>query len=99
MTHGHLRFNFAYSFKDYTDNDEKSGTAERDNVQKTAGHNVEDERETSDTAKDKRTHQNNLVEDLGDVESGRSAGTNTGDGTALLSKVIATSTGLKEMEM
>ena len=48
MTHGHLRFHFAYSFENYTYNDEKSGTAERDNVEKTTGRNVEEKRETSD---------------------------------------------------
>ena len=88
MTHGHLRFHFAYSFEDNTDNNEERGTAERNNVKQTAGHNVEDERETSDTAKDERAHQNNLVENLGDVECGRSAGTNTGDRAALLHKVV-----------
>ena len=88
MTHGHLRFHFAYCFKDYAYNDEKSGAAERDNVEKTTGHDVEDKRETSDTAKDQRAHQNDLVENLGDVERGRSAGTNAGDGTAVLHKVV-----------
>ena len=88
MTHGHLRFHFAYSFEDYTYNDEERRAAERDNVKQTAGHDVEDKRETSDTAKDKRTHQNNLVENLGDVECGGSAGTNAGDRTALLHKVV-----------
>jgi len=88
MTHGHLCFHFTYCFENYTYNDEKSGTTERNNVKKTAGYNVEDKRETSDKTKEERTHQNDLVENLFDVNSGRSAGTNAGDRTALLHKVI-----------
>jgi len=88
MTHGHLRFYFAYRFEDYTYNDEKSGAAERNYVEKTTGHDVEDKRETSDNTKDERSHQNNLVENLRDVLSGGSAGTNAGDGAALLHKVV-----------
>ena len=54
MTHGHLRFHFAYCFENYADNDEESRSAERDNVKQTAGHDVEDKRETSDKTKEER---------------------------------------------
>ena len=88
MTHGHLRFHFAYCLEDYTYNDEEGRTAERNNVQKTACENVEEKRETSDKAEEERTHKNNLIEDLLNVKSCRSAGTNAGDRAALLHKVI-----------
>ena len=95
MTHGHLRFHFAYGFEDYTNNDEKSGTAERDNVEKTTGRNVEEKRETSDKAKEERAHQNNLVENLGDVLSSGSTGTNAGDRTAVLHHVVGNFNGIE----
>ena len=95
MTHCHLSFQFTERFKDYTNYDEKCGTTERNDTEKTAGYCIEYERQASDKSKEESSHKDYLVEYLFDVLRSRFAGTDTGDKAALLHEVVRNLNGIK----
>ena len=95
VTHCQLSFEFAYCFKDYTNYDEKCGTAEGNYAEKTTGNCVEYKRYASDKTEEESSHKNYLVEHLFDILCSGFAGADTGDKAALLHEVVGNLNGVK----
>ena len=89
MTHGHLSFDVAEGFGYNTNNDDDGGTTERETCEVAAGDDVNQHRENSNNGKEKRADECDTGENLGDVLSSGTSGTDTGDGTAVGLEVVS----------
>jgi len=88
VTHRQLSFKLAYCFKDYTNYDEKCGTAERNYAEKAAGYCIDNKRYASNETKEESSHKDYFVEHLFDILCSRLTGADTGDKAALLHEVV-----------
>ena len=88
MTHRHLSFKFANRFEYNAYNDEKRCTAERDKSEKSTGNSVEYMRYASNYTEEERSHKYDLVENLCYILRSRLSGTDSGDKSSLLHKVV-----------
>ena len=88
MTHSHLCFDFADGFSYNTAYNDDGGTTECETCEVAAGDDVDNHRENSNNGEQKRTDESDTGENLGDVLSSGTSGTDTGDGTAVGLQVV-----------
>ena len=88
MTHGHLRLDLTVGFENDAHHDDDRRSAERQTREGAAGADVDDHREHRHDRQKERADEGDAVEDLRNVLSSRTAGTDTGNGTALRLQVV-----------
>ena len=85
MTHHHLRFKLSGEVQSNTDYDYDSGTAEG-HVH--TGYRTQNDGQDSQDCEEQCTNQSDLVDNFGDECCGGFSGTDAGDGTVVLLKVV-----------
>ena len=88
MTHSHLSFDFAEGFGYHAAYNDDGGTTERETCEVAAGDDIDNHRENSNNGEKKRTDESDTGENLGDVLSSGTSGTDTGNGTAVGLEVV-----------
>lgn len=92
MAHSHLRFHISDRFKRNAHNDEERRTGERNNAdtdrEELCRYDVYDQRYARDYSEEECAHKHHFVQHLLDVLSRGLSGTDTGNRSALLHKVV-----------